>query len=57
VHPCTFSLRCAENVIFGLLHFQRLAVIENAGTSLYRNQSGEEQGSSPDCYLPQTIAV
>jgi hypothetical protein len=44
-----YSPRCAENAVSGLLHFQRLVVVENGGTSRCRTQAGEKTGFSTAC--------
>jgi hypothetical protein len=48
-HACSFLPRCAENAISGLLHFQRLVVVENGGTSVCCTRAGEKLGFSPVC--------
>jgi len=48
-HPCSFSPRFAEIAISGVLHFKRLVVVENGGTSMCRTQAGEKLGFSPAC--------
>src|SRR3989344_4101065 len=45
VPPWTFSTRKAKNVVFALLHFQTLGVLENAGTSVCRASSLLKNGA------------
>ena len=47
--PWAFSITALENAIIQRLHFQRLAVVENGDTSLYRRQAVEKRSFSTAC--------